>query len=36
MTLLTLEKKQSIIEAALMVARQPLTLTSLQNLFKET
>jgi len=35
MSLMTLEKMQAIIEAALMVAGRPLTVVSLQNLFPE-
>lgn len=35
MSLMTLEKMQAIIEAALMVADHPLTVASLQNLFNE-
>lgn len=36
MSLMTLEKMQAIIEAALLVAGRPLTVVSLQNLFSET
>jgi segregation and condensation protein B len=35
MSLMTLEKMQAIIEAALMVAGQPLSVSSIQNLFPE-
>ncbi len=35
MSIMTIEKMQAIIEAALMVAGQPLTVVSLQNLFPE-
>jgi segregation and condensation protein B len=35
MSLMTLEKMQAIVEAALMVAGQPLTVASIQNLFPE-
>lgn len=35
MSLMTAEKLQSIVEAALMVAGQPLTIAALQNLFNE-
>ena len=36
MTTLTIEKIQTIIEAALLVAGHPLSLTNLQKLFEET